>query len=187
MGRARQRKRNRPKPPRWRVLSNRTIGKWTLVVSTLALVAALVTYYLAYEGPDLRFVQLSDITVALPVIDNQGHCYYYVTAEQTFTNLSFKKGFVKDVQLSPGSSEAFSQINLISIDASPIRWHEQNRVRFKFGITTSEEFCKHPGMVPYKVLAYYYDQTGQRIQRDASGNRSSTDIDLAFYDLPQDH
>jgi hypothetical protein len=139
------------------------------------------------KGPDLRFVPVSDVAAALPVIDNQGHCYYYVTAEQTFTNLSFKKGFVKDVQVSPGTSEAFSQINLISIDALPIGWHEQNRVRFKFGISLSEEFCQKRGTVPYKVLAYYYDRTGKRIQADASGNHFSADIDLDFYDPPEGH
>lgn len=187
MGRARQRKRTRPKSSRPSVLTSRAIGKGTLAVSILTLFVALVTYYLAYEGPDLRFVPVSaDVAPAPPVIDNQGHCFYYVTADQPFKNVSFKKGFVKDIQVSPGSLDAFSQISLVSIDSTPLGWHEQKNVRFKFGISLTPEFCDRPEpAIPFKVLVYYYDQTGQRIQADVNGNPFITDIDLNFVDPPQ--
>lgn len=176
MGKARHRKQTRLKRPNRTVLTNRVIGKWTLIVSVLTLISAVLIYYLAYEGPDLRCVcNPGPLRTATHVIDNQGNCLYYITLHKTLKNLSLKKGFLNDVQFSPVTTDTYAQFKLMSIDRTPIAWNEERSVEIKFGITFNK--CDDlPSK--FKMLLYYYDNLGNQIDRDVDDDLFPNDFEI---------
>jgi hypothetical protein len=65
----------------------------------------------------------------------------------------------------------------MSIDRTPIGWHEEKTVEIKFSMTFNQ--CTDiPKGSRFKMLLYYYDNTGHQIDRDVDGDPFPNDFML---------
>jgi len=188
MGKGRQRNRNRgSQHPRRSVITNRAIGKWTLVLSVLTFFAAIVFYYLAYGNPDLRFVHRPQTELQPPrITDSAGQCFHYITLQKPFKNLSFKTGFIKDVQFSPITTDVFAEFKLISIDRTPLRWNQQRDVEIKFSMALPPSDCERIESQgkSFKLGLFFYDNVGNQLTQDVDDKPFPYSVEIKFPPRP---
>jgi hypothetical protein len=108
----------------------------TIIIGVAGLFLAGVGLYLNNAQPDIRYVSKlgpETITVVESKMDSAGNFVHNLRMRPTFTNYSFKAGFIDKAELdSQNPLETPSEVKVTSINKTLIHWRQPQRIEITF-------------------------------------------------------
>ena len=104
------------------------------IFTLLAIIGTFfIVYYLQYIDPDIRYAYGNSVKFEFVdrKIDNNGDFIFNVNFKIKYKNLSFKKGFVDNVEFVPISIRTLPYINTIHIDKIDLGWRDEQIIEIR--------------------------------------------------------
>jgi hypothetical protein len=147
----------------------------TIIFSVIGTVLASTALYWSIAQPDIRYIPSlgpEAMTVLDSKQDGAGNIVHHIRLRPTFTNYSFKPGFVDKVEFVPQSIATLPEIKVTSINKTFIFWHQEKQIEITFLMTIPTDPVNHINttreLAVEQVLAAY-DNTGKKIDHLPSG------------------
>jgi hypothetical protein len=156
----------------------------TIFLTVFGLLISGAALYWAIGQPDIRYIPVLDpqsMTTVESTVDSAGNFIDNIKVRTTYTNFSFKPGYIDKVEFVPQSIETLPNIKVTGIDKTFIYWHQKKVIEVNFLMTTPSDPLNHANTICElkidQVLAVY-DNSGKRVQLLPDGRYGR--IDLKF-------
>jgi hypothetical protein len=147
----------------------------TIILTTIGILVGCVGLYWSMAQPDIRYVaSLSPetMTIVESKIDSEGNFVHSLRVRPTFTNYSFKPGFIDKAEWVPQSIATIPDIKITSISRSNIYWHQKKQIEITFLMTVPTDPLHNLNttreLAMEQVLAVY-DNTGRKVEHLENG------------------
>ena len=147
----------------------------TISFTVISLLLAGVALYWNIAQPDIRYITdigPETVTMLESKADNNGNFVHNIRIRPTFTNYSFKPGFVDKIEFIPESIATLPEIRITSINKTPIFWHQKKQVEITFLMTVPTDAANNLDtsreLSMDQILAAY-DNTGRKIDHLQNG------------------
>ena len=157
---------------------------FTIIVSGIVMLTGLITLYWNLAQPDLRYVPRSDpelMTVLETKFDSSGNLIHNLRARPTFTNYSFKPGFIDKAEFVPQTIATLPDIKVTGINKTRIFWHQEKQVEITFLMAVPTDVANNPNstreLAMEEVLSVF-DNTGKKVDHLQNGLFGRIHFDL---------
>ena len=96
--------------------------------------------------------------------------YLNVVATPIFKNNGFKEGFIDKIEIKPVGLDETPEVEVLSIDKSPLKWREKKGIRCEFRIIIDLSYLAKfssdvapKGWFDFPFKAFFYDNAGKLI------------------------
>jgi hypothetical protein len=147
----------------------------TITLSVLGLIIAAVALYWNIAVPDVRYVPSlppESMTILESKVDGAGNFVHSVRMRPTFTNFSFKPGFIDKAEFAPLTITTLPDVKITGIDKTYIFWHQKKQIEITFLMTVPTDPLNHLDTtreLAIDQVLVAYDNTGRKISRNADG------------------
>lgn len=148
------------------------------------MLTGLITLYWNLAQPDLRYVPRSDpelMTVLETKFDSSGNLIHNLRARPTFTNYSFKPGFIDKAEFVPQTIATLPDIKVTGINKTRIFWHQEKQVEITFLMAVPTDVANNPNstreLAMEEVLSVF-DNTGKKVDHLQNGLFGRIHFDL---------
>jgi hypothetical protein len=147
----------------------------TIIFSVIGIVLASTALYWGIAQPDIRYIPSlgpEAMTLLESKVDGAGNFVHSIRLRPTFTNYSFKPGFVDKAEFVPQSIATLPEFKVTGINKTFIFWHQEKQIEITFLMTIPTDPVNHLNttreLAVDQVLAAY-DNTGKKIDHLPSG------------------
>jgi len=125
--------------------------------------------------PDLRYIPAlgpESLTVLESKVDSTGNFVHSIRLRPTFTNFSFKPGFIDKVEFVPQTIATLPENKVTGINKVPIFWHQKKQIEITLLMTIPTDAVNNLNTTRQldvdEVLAVF-DNTGRKVDHLPNG------------------